>query len=267
MKVNDYYQTNKIIFYNNTNGEQTERIINPYNTKTFFNSVNIYGDTYLNSSDYFNIIIEELKPVKNQDTHINASKRRNDYFIVLEKGTLQGVLYLPLSVVKEWTTKERKEERPSASGCVCVSYDDYLIFNKEIKITTKDTKVFFARGSDPIDRNYREDLQNIDDELQKAREHESLFKSDKIREAKKRYIALLEQKKKDGFDYIVYQYRCISVITDNLTFYNCVDHYEKSKDYIAAEKLTEEIKKICGSWYISNTLELLKSYKITKKRK
>lgn len=66
---------------------------------------------------------------------------------------------------------------------------------------------------------------------------------------------------------IVYKYRCIDVISDNLTFYNCVDHYEKSKEYIAAEKLTEEIKKICSSWYIYNTLELLKSYKITKKRK
>lgn len=267
MKVNDYYQTNKVIFYNSTTGEETERVINPYKTKTFFNSVNIYGETYRHNNDDFIIKIEKLKPAKNQESHINASKRRNDYFIVLEKGTLNGVLYLPLSVVKEWKTEEEKEERPSASGCVCVSYNDYVIFNEDIKIATKDSKVYFAKGSDPIDRRYREDLKNIDEELQKAKETKSFFKSEEHRTKKDRYISLLESKKAQGFDYVVYQYRCIDVITDNLVFYGCVDHYEKSKEYIKAEKLTEELKKICSSWYIGYTLELLKHYNITKKRK
>ena len=93
------------------------------------------------------------------------------------------------------------------------------------------------------------------------------MKTNNYYETKKRVIALYESKLKEGYKYIVFRYRCKPTQANYIILYNCVDHYEKTKEYIKLEKLTEQLKNYCDRWTIQDTERLLKDYKLTKIRK
>jgi hypothetical protein len=258
---NTKHQAYKVIIYTDN---QNENAIEFYEAKTYFSSVNLYGETYQSESDYLTLEIDNLKIVRNNPTHINASKRRKDLFILASNDYQQTALYIPRSALKDLSVEERKTE--DRKGCLSVHYDSLLTFGENIKVKTITAKAYFAKPTDQADKNHREEIKRIDDEIEKTRSHMSFFKGEKHRQARERYLALLEEKKRAGFEYLVYQYGSVEVTTDNLRLFGYVDHYEKSAEYIKAEKLTKELQTINERWTIYNTLDLLERYKLTKKR-
>ena len=259
---NTRYEADKVIVYTDN---QSEKEIEFYGAKTYFKSVNLYGETYQAEDDYFTLEIDSLKIVRNNPTHINASKRRSDIFIVLfPYDHRRNALYVPRSALKDWSVEDRKEEY--RKGCISVCCDSRFIFGENIKVKTLTAKAYFAKPTDPADKNHREEVKRIDDEIEKTRSHISFFKGEKHRQARERYLALLEEKKRAGFEYLVYSYANEEVTTDNIRLLAPVDHYEKTAEYIKAEKLTKEMQTINKRWTIYNTLDLLERYKLTKKR-
>lgn len=255
------YEAYKVIIYTDN---QSEKAIEFYEAKTYFNAVNLYGETYQSEQNYLTLEIDNLKIVRNNPTHINASKRRNDLFILSSNDYRQTALYIPRSALKDLSVEERKTE--DRKGCFSVHYDSLLTFGENIKVKTTTAKAYFAKPTDPADKNHHEEIKSIDDEIEKTRSHISFFKGEKHRQARERYLALLEEKKRAGFGYLVYQYGSVEVTTDNLRLFAYIDHYEKTAEYIKAEKLTKEMQTINGRWTIYNTLDLLERYKLTKKR-
>lgn len=262
IRVNNQFVNRLFVYYTYT---QQEKQIEFYSAKTYFKSVNIYGETFQNEGrEYFTLEIADLKTVSNNPTHINANKRKNSLFVVLNAKEGSYSLYIPSTAVKKWEIVENKKEY--REGCVSVSYDNRLTLGEQIKVKTLDTEAHFERGDEPINNNLPRSVRNIEEELTNAREKLPLFDNEKHRKNRERYINLLEEKKKAGYKYLVYCHNSVPVTTDNITLLACVDHYEKSKEYIKIEKLTEELKTINRNWSILDTQDLLKRYKLTKKR-
>lgn len=263
MLINDYYHAQKIIFYS----EQIEekKPLNPYQAKAFFNSVDIFGDDIEMSDDNFNIFVKELVPCCNNPQHINAKKRKNAVFIVLERGTLQGVLYIPFNKVKAHEVIEDKKDY-QGRGCVCVCYNDKIIFDDSIKVYAKDSRSYFSKGSDPIPQGVRYECENLREKVEELEKKKSYFINEKATQRLERLKALYLQKIDDGFDHITFEYKYKTLEADYIVLYGFVDHYEKSPEYLKLERLTNELKTICDRWDESDTVELLKRYKLTKKR-
>lgn len=264
MKLNNYTnEIRNIIFYGDD--VETTREINPYNSKAFYTSKNIFDEAIEAYDDYFKIVIDSVIECNNNEKHINAKKRKKLIFVVWvanKYGFVYGSLYIPNEKIIMHEVLEDKKDY-HGDGCFSVSYNDKIIFNNEIKIICKDSKAFFARGSDPAIDNAAVTLINelIDTETNRRIKYPNLFhNSDRL-------IDLYNQKKKEGFDYRVFQYRVLDVNYNYVVFYNCVNHYEKTKEYIKLEKLTNEIKKCCDKWDIDNTKKLITSFKLIKIRK
>lgn len=265
MKINNFVnQINTIILYG-ANLETTKEI-NPYNTKAFFTTKNIFNEDTESYDDYFKIIIENLIECKNIPTHINKQKKNDNIFVVWVRGKygdINGALYIPFSkVILHDVIEEKKDLR--GDGCINVSYNDKIIFNNEIKIICKDSEIYFAKPTDQIKNQY-EKIIDIDECI--AKETERAQKYPNVFHNCERLIELYKSKKEQGYKYRVFNYRAIEKNYNYVMFYNCVDHYEKSTEYTKAEKLTEEIKKINNKWDVDDTIKLLKSFKLTKKRK
>lgn len=271
MKLNSYSYLNEVrtfVIYDQEQNEQ-ERTINPYNSKAFFNSVDIYGEPLEIYDDYYSIFVPDLVECKNNPTHIKAKEKKGLIFVVwvVDKyGSVYGALYIPTNAIKSHEIIEEKRDM-QGRGCVCVSYNDKIVFDSEkIKIECRDSKYFFAKGSDPIPESGRADVVDLREELEKSQEHlEKYLTLNPEKRAK--YIELLKQKIAEGYEYRVSQYRCTSTSANYLILYNCVDHYEKSADYIKLEKLTNQIRAINKHWGEDDTLKLLAIFKLTKKRK
>ena len=148
-------------------------------------------------------------------------------------------------------------------GCINVSYDDKIVFDSDIKIICKNSKSYFAKGDDPAPKSHC-DIELITDLI--AKEQERYNKYPSVFYSSKKLIDLYEEQLKQDKKYRVFEYRCEERNYNYLMLYNCVDHYEKTPEYIKAEKLTEELKSICSHWDVCDTLKLLKKYKLTKKR-
>lgn len=265
MKLNNYAnEIRKIVIYGGT--VEKEKEINPYNAKAFFQSKNLFNETVESYDDYFKIIIDDLIECNANPVHINAKKKNNKIFVVWvcgKYGDVNGVLYVPFSkILKHEIIEQKKDMR--GDGCINVSYNDKIVFTDDIKIICKDSEIYFAKPSDPI-KNQHEEIAEIDELIEKERERIEKYKN--LFDKSERLINLYEQKKQEGYKYKVFNYRAIDKNYNYLMLYNCVDHYEKTPEYIKAEKLTEQIKKICSHWDVDDTVKLLKSYKLTKKRK
>ena len=269
MKLNSYSCVNEVrtvVIYSSAFGELV-RTINPYNSKAFFPSVNIYGEPIEMYDDYYKISVPDLVECKNNPVHIKAKQKQGCIFVVWtadKYGSVYGTLYIPMSAIISHDILEEKKD-VQGRGCTCVSYNDKLVLDpKKIQLHCKDSVHYFAKGSDPAPDS-RCDLEDLHEELKKCREY--LEKYPTINpENRRRYIALLEQKIADGFTYKVSQYRCIDMVADYWVLYNCVDHYEKTPEYVKLEKLTDQLKKINKHWSEDNTVRLLASFKLTKKR-
>jgi len=243
MKVNNNNGVKMVIY---DNAKETTKALNPYATKALFESVNIYGEKYPASDDYFSIIIDDLKQVRKN--HIEANKKRNICFIC------DNLLYLPACKVVNIEIKEnRKEYR---AGCISISYDEIITFSEDIKIIVKDSETAFKKKSDPAGDN-REEVKSIAEELQKAKEAKPLFNKNKDR-----YINLLEEKQKAGFDYIIFAYRVFEKTTNKIYFSNPVSREEKSKEYLHAEKV-QKVLNDCV--YKNNQLSIYEVLAILKK--
>lgn len=266
MKINNYSnEIRKVIIYNGA--AETTKEINPYNIKAFYDSKNIFDEPTEGSDDYPKVIINNLIECANNEKHINAKKKNNYIFVVWVRGkycgAVDGVLYVPANKIKSHEVLTNKKDM-RGDGCVNVSYDDKIIFNDEIKIVCKDSEVYFAKGDEPI-KNHFESITDLDEciekETERAEKYPSLFHN------AERLLTLYKEKKEQGYKYKVFNYRAIEKEYNYLIFYNCVDHYEKTAEYIKAEKMTEDIKRINKHWDVDDTIKLLKLFKLTKKRK
>lgn len=264
MKINNYSNDVRTVILYGSNDIIKE--INPYNTKAFFTSKNIFNENVESYDDYYKIIIENLIECANNPKHISAKKKNNNIFIVWVRGKysdINGVLYIPFNkVILHEVITNKKDMR--GDGCVNVSYDDKIIFDNDIKIICKDSDIYFAKPTDQIKSHY-ENITDIDECI--AKEKERIQKYKNLFHNCERLIELYESKKAQGYKYKVFNYRAIEKEYNYLMFYNCVDHYEKSAEYIKAEKLTESIKEINNKWDVDDTIKLLKLFKLTKKRK
>ena len=265
MKINNYSNEIKtFILYGNDS--QTEKNINPYNSKAFFDTENILKQTTESYDDYYKLIINDLAESSTNPAHINAKKKKNLIFIVWVKdryGFTSGSLYIPFNkVLKHEIIEEKKDMR--GDGCVNVSYHDKIIFTDDIKILCKDSFHYFAKPNDPI-RNINDDVAELADCIAKEEEH--MQKYPKVYKNAEMLIKLYNEKIKEGYKYRCFSYRSVEKSYKYFMLYNCVDHYEKSPEYIKAEKLTETIKKINGKWDTDDTIKLLKIFKLTKIRK
>jgi len=249
------------VLYNDQ--EETIKSISPYISRVYFKDTDIFGDTITNSEDYYSIEVEGLLTCNNNPKHITAKKRRSECFIVLEPSTLEGVLYIPFNKVKTHEVQEVKKDYQNR-GCVSVSHNDLMTFDDSVKLYAKASRHSFVKGSDPAPRgNY--DADRIDERLEKLKNNPSPFlKRDPQRQ--ERLIALYEQKLAEGFDYIVWEYRCEWKKADSILFEGCVERYEKSPEYIKLEKLTNDLQTINSRWDMDDTIQLLKKFNITKKR-
>lgn len=264
MKLNNYanHITNIILYSGNT---ETQKTINPYNAKAFFNSKNIFNETIESYDDYFKIIIDNLAECINSEKHINANKKRNNIFVVWVRGKygdVNGSLYIPFNkVITHEIIEEKKDMR--GDGCINVSYNDKIVFAPDIKIICLDSETYFAKGEEPI-KNQFENITELEEciekETERTKKYSNLFHN------RERLLNLYREKMQQGYKYKVFNYRAIETNYKYLVLYNCVDHYEKSESYIKAEKLTEQLKKINSHWGIDDTIKLLKSYKLTKTR-
>ena len=265
MKINNYANEIRTLVLYGANIE-SEKEINPYNAKAFFESENIFKENVIAYDDYFKIVIDSLIECSANPTHINAKKRNNKIFVVWRVGKYGGVngsLYIPFSkVIKHEVIEEKKDMR--GDGCINVSYNDKIVFDNDIKIICKNSKSYFAKSGDPIPNESRYNVEDLEElikhETERAQKYPAIFKNDRL-------LKLYNEQLKQGKKYRVFEYRCEDRNYQYLMLYNCVDHYEKSKEYIKAEKLTEEIKKINNKWDVDDTIKLLKLFRLTKKRK
>ena len=255
----------KIIFYANDNDQEMTRELNPYKVKAFYTSIDIYGDNYGTSSDYLDIEIKGLILCNNNPQHINAKKRKNTIFIVLEAGTIEGVLYVPFNQVKTHEIEEQKEDY-QGRGCVRVSYNDKITFFNSVKVFVRDNRAYFTKGDTPTPQNVRYDVESIEEKLNDLETKKPYFDNEERQRARAKLKALYQSKIKEGFAYIVYEFGYKWTEANYITFYNCVDHYEKSQEYIKLERLTKDLQAINERWSESDTSQLLKRYKLTKKR-
>lgn len=264
MKLNNYSNniTNIVLYSGNT---ETQKNINPYNAKAFFNSKNIFNESIESYDDYFKIVVENLTECANSERHINANKKRNNIFVVWVRGKygeVDGSLYIPFNkVIFHEVIEDKKDMR--GDGCINVSYNDKIVFLPEIQIICKDSIIYFAKGDEAIKSQFEsvQDLEEcIEKETERAKKYPSLFHNCE------RLLTLYKEKQNQGFKYKIFNCRAIETNYKYLMLYNCVDHYEKSAEYIKAEKLTEHIKKINKHWDVDDTIKLLKSFKITKTR-
>ena len=245
----------KLVIYNAQN--QSEKVLSPYSTKALYKTLNIYNEEVETSKDYFDLEIENLKEVKSN--HIEANKKRNICFIS------NKVLYLPQNKVVNLETKETRKEYQK--GCVSISYDEIITFTDDIKILVADSVSYFAKKTDSL--KYRnEDIKEISEEITKAKETKSFFAGNETKRA--RYIKLLEEKRKQGFDYLCFAYGVEQAITNKVYFSNPVSRYEKSNDYLHAEKVRDLLNTCCYSkdkLSIYEVLKMLEVCNITIKRK
>lgn len=244
----------KVIIYTD---DGAERILEFCNAKTFYNSVNLYGETYQSETNYLSVEIASLKNAKSNQ--INACKRRGDIFTACES------LYLPTSAYKSLTIEDKRKEY--RKGCVSVFPVYHLTFDGElIQIKTKTLKSYFAKGDEPLEKDFHTEVKNLDEEVKESLDILAHYENEKLRQKKERYISLLAKKKSEGYKYLVYVHNSVPVTTDYLVLSGYVDHYEKSKEYQKTERLTEELKTINERWSIYDTEELLKRFTLTKKR-
>lgn len=264
MKINKYSNdVRTLVFYSENN--EKEQSINPYNSKAFFDTTNMLGDSITSYDDYYKIIISDLVECSNNQTHIKAKQKKGLCFVVWvagKYGDVNGVLYIPFNKVKSHEIIEEKDDQ-RGDGCICVSYNDKIVFDDSIKIVCCDSEHYFLKGSDPL-RNSNDDFTSIGDCIAKEEEH--LQKYPTLYENAQRLIELYKEKQAQGFEYRCFSYRSINKDYKYLMLYNCVDHYEKTSEYVKAEKLTEEIKKINKNWGVDDTIKLLKAFKLTRKR-
>lgn len=248
----------KLVIYNNES--QSEKALNPYATKAIYDTINIYDEKVETSKDYFDLQIDDLKEVKKN--HIEANKKRNINFIC------DKVLYLPQNkILKIETIETRKEYH---KGCISISYDEMITFTDDIKIIVGDSVSYFAKKSDKL-RYSNEDIKSISEEIQTAKETKSFFEShEKQKERKDKYIKLLEEKQKSGFDYLCFAFNVEKANAKKIYFSNCISKYEKSKEYLHAEKVQKILNSCCYSkdkLSINEVLKMLDICNITIKRK
>ena len=264
MKINNYANEIRTLVFYGVN-IKSEKEINPYNAKAFFTTKNLFNEELESFDDYFKIIISNLVECKNINTHINKQKKNNNIFVVWVRGKygdINGSLYIPFSkVINHEVIEEKKDMR--GDGCINVSYNDKIVFDNDIKIICNDSEIYFAKPTDQIN-NQHEKIIDIDEciteETERAQKYPDVFHNCE------RLIELYKSKKEQGYKYRVFNYRAIEKNYNYLMLYNCVDHYEKSAEYIKAEKITADFKKICDRWGVDDTIKLLKIYKLTKKR-
>lgn len=269
MKLNNYSYINEVrtvVLYDQEQNE-TEKTINPYNSKAFYQSRNIYGEPLEMYDDYYRIIVPELVECKNNPTHIKSKEKRGLIFVVwlVDKyGSVYGSLYIPkLAIISHKIEEEKKDYR--GRGCVCVSYNDRLVFDPlKIRIECEESRTFFAKKDEPAPDG-RCDIESIKEEIEKQADILAKYPTIKP-DNRRRYVALLEQKLSEGYEYKVKQYRWKKVSADYLVLYNCIDHYEKTPEYIKLEKLTNQLKAINKHWDEEDTVRLLAQFKLTKKR-
>lgn len=250
----------KMILYGSATNTQTERVLNPYSTKAIFNTINIYGETIQSETDYFDIEIDNLKQVKTN--HIDANKKRNICFLCGD------ALYIPYNKVIDFAIKETRKEYQK--GCISVSYDEILTFDNDIKVIYRDSFFTWKKGTDAINKEYKEEAENLADAIAKARETKSLFDSPKIKASKERLIQLYESKIKEGFDYICWCYHAVKKTTNKIYFSMPTHHKEKSKEYQHAEKVLNVLNSCCYSndkLSIYEVIKMLDKCNITIKRK
>jgi len=261
MKINNKYEARSLVLYNDQ--EETTKSISPYISRVYFKDVDIFGDTITNSEDYYSIEVNFLLISNKNPKNIQAKKRRQECFIVLEPGTLEGVLYIPFKRVLTHEITEVKKDHQNR-GCVSVSHNDLITFDTSIQLYAKASRLSFVKGSDPAPSGHC-DYERIDERLEKLKNSPSPFlKKDPERMA--RLIALYEQKLAEGFEYIVWEYRCEWKRAESILFEGHVERYEKSPEYIKLEKLTNDLKTINKHWGEDDTIQLLKKFNITKKR-
>ena len=256
MLVNQFYIKNLVIYGTN---DEIKKPVNPYQMKAQYKREDILNELIDFQSDYFNISIDEdIKEVR--ANHIEANKRKNKIFVY------DQVLYLPSSLIIDYTTKEKREE--SHRGCVAVSYDELLTLNNKIKIIVKDSQTHFAKPSDPIDKNHRQDIKDLEEEIKDW--ETAQFLPPHAKERKERIIKLYKDKIKEGYKYRVITYQCVTRITNKLYCVGYIDHYEKTPEYIKSEKLLKDFNKISSRWghdvSMSEWLEIEKHFTITRKR-
>lgn len=269
MKLNSYSYANEVrtvVLYDQEQNE-TEKTINPYNSKAFFPSVNIYGEPIEIYDDYYKISVPDLVECKNNPTHIKSKEKRGLIFVVwvVDKyGSVYGSLYIPRTAVLSCETLTEKTDH-QGRGCVCVSYNDKLVLDStKIQLICQDSRHYFAKGDD-IAPDGRCDFEDIAEELEKTRQFMKKYPQIS-QENRARYCALLEDKLAQGYKYRVSHYRCITTVADYWVLYNCVDHYEKTPEYVKLEKLTNQLKAINKHWDENDTVRLLAQFKLTKKR-
>jgi len=261
MKINNKYEARSLVLYDAEN--ETKKSISPYISRVYFQDTDIFGDKMTNSEDYYSIEVEGLLTSTNNAKHIAAKKRRSECFIVLEPSTVEGVLYIPFNKVKTHEVQEVKKDYQNR-GCVSVSHNDLMTFDDSVKLYAKASRHSFVKGSDPISQ-WHSDIKRIDETLEKLKNNPSPFlKRDPQRQ--ERLIALYEQKLAEGFEYILWEYRCEWKKADSILFEGCVERYEKTPEYIKLENLTKDLKNIEERWDLDDTIKLLKIYKLTKKR-
>lgn len=264
MKINNYYNDIRtlVLYGDNTQKEQS---INPYNSKAFFDTKNMFEEPCESYDDYYHIYIANLVECNNNPTHINAKKKRELVFVVWvvgKHGDVNGVLYIPFNKVLTHEVIEKKKDM-RGDGCVCVSYNDKIVFDDSIKIICKDSAHYFAKPNDQI-RNQNDDITEIEGCIEK--EQERLEKYGALFHNSQRLIDLYKSKLEEGYKYRCFAYRYKDVNYKYLMLYNYVDHYEKSPEYVKAEKLTKDLAEINKHWDVDDTIKLLKTYKLTKKR-
>lgn len=245
----------KLVIYNNES--QSEKALNPYTTKAIYKTLNIYDEKVETSKDYFDFEIDNLKEVRKN--HIEANKKRNICFIC------DKTLYIPVCKVLNIETIETRKEYKK--GCISISYDEIITFSEDIKIIVNDSVVYFAKKTDKCRYN-NEDIKSISEELQKAKETKLLFAGSETKREK--YIKLLEEKQKAGFDYLVFAYNVEKTTGEKVYFSNPVSKYEKSKEYIHAEKVQEALNKCIyknNQLSIYEVLSILEKCNISIKRK
>lgn len=247
----DYFRR----FFLIKNGKAEE--IDFYSLKVKHQEENIYGEKYEQEESYPVLILNDIKKVSSN--HIEANIKKDLTFYCGES------VYLSSNLIKEIKTEEVRKEYHE--GDISISYNTRVIFKKNI-LQVDTHSHYFARGDEPISKEWREDVQSIEDKISELKTHKSFFNdNEKLRKIREEHISFLEDKMREGFKYIVFQYKHHKKEVNELLFEGHTVAHEWSKEFKKADKLSKELKSEFGVDIYTPTLyKILKKYSITKKR-
>jgi len=261
MKVNSF-DLSKIFIYESDN-KIIEMPSNYY--EALYKSRDLSGDLYEASDRYCDLEINNL--IKVNANHIASNIAKNNAFVVLDKDRnrvytyeTKYFLYLPVSMVEKIETQEATQE--IHKGEKGIMLHKVITFKSDI-VAVKDSNYLFtktfleAKNLTPNLENIKSIREKIDD-LKTAK---SLFKDkEKAKAKREKNILFLTDLLKADFNYMVFNYRGVKRLVNTLKCFSPIDHYEKTPEFIEAEKITDLMNKCVfnnNKLYVSNILEML----------